>query len=514
MLTTFQRLLSALVSGSAAGLVAGALIATPAFGQATETKGEKAAPKSEDKAKEVQDSAKDTSKAAKDAAKDTRDAAKDTAKDARDSAKDTSKAAKDAAKDTRDTAKESAKDARDSAKDTSKAAKDAAKDTRDAAKDAAKDSRDSARDTAKDTRDSARDTARDTRDSARDARDSARDSARDTRDSARDAARDRDSVRDTRDTRDTRDARDVTRDTRDSRDVRDTRDIRDRDVTRDTRDSRDIRDTRTTRDSRSAVSRSQIENFRADSVTAADLGVRFGRASDRGLVIDTIESNAVFADFGLRRDDVILSVADRRVRSEQEFVRLLFAEDYRDERITIIVLRDDREVPIYVRPARIIEEVVLVHDHYDPLREFGLVIDDSRDTIVVQRVYRESPAFRAGIRDGDVITTFRGQRVQSPREFVRLVERVEPGEIPVEVTRNDRVEQFNVDLPRRAARRPVAAPEVDVNRATPGAERREERRENRVERRDDQRGATPAAQPSTQPRNTQPARPGLLPRNR
>ena len=137
-------------------------------------------------------------------------------------------------------------------------------------------------------------------------------------------------------------------------------------------------------------------------------------ASDRGLVIDRIESNAVFADLGLRNDDVIVSVADHRVRSERDFIRYLFAEDVRQERVTIIVLRDDREVPIYVRPTRIIEEIVVVQDEYDPMREFGLVIDDSRDTIVVQRVYRDSPAFRAGIRDGDVITTFRGERVRSP----------------------------------------------------------------------------------------------------
>ncbi len=498
MRTTLRSPMSSLAIGSAFGLVALALLSAPAFGQATDTKDEKAAAKSD-----------------QEKAKDTRDSAKDAAKDARDSAKDSSKAAKDAAKDTRDTAKDAAKDTRDSAKDTSKSAKDAAKETRDAAKetakDRAKDARDSARDAASDSRDTARDnrdSTRDTRDSSRDSRDTDRDSARDSRDSTRDnrdATRDRD-TRDTRDSaRNTRDSRDVSRDSRDSRDARNSTDTRDV-----TRDSRDARDSRTTRDSRSTASRSQIENFRADSVTANDLGVRFGRASDRGLVIDRIESNAVFADLGLRNDDVIVSVADHRVTSERDFVRYLFAEDVRDERITIIVLRDDREVPIYVRPARIIEEIVVVHDDYDPMREFGLVIDDSRDTIVVQRVYRDSPAFRAGIRDGDVITTFRGERVRSPREFVRLIGTVEPGEVPVEVLRDERTQQFDVTLPRRAERRPVAAPEVDVNRATPNAERREERREIRTDRRDDRRGAPPA----TQPRSTEPARPAVLPRNR
>ncbi len=484
MRTTLRSTLSSLAISSAIGLVAVGLVSAPAFGQATDTKDEKAAAKSDqEKAKDTRDSAKDAGKAAKESAKETRDTAKDAAKDTRDSAKDTSKSAKDTAKDTRDAAKETAKDR---AKDTRDSARDSANDSRDSAHD----TRDSARDSSRDSRDPDRDSARDTRDSTRDNRDAARGSdTRDTRDSARD----------------TRDSRDVNRDSRDSRDSRDARDTRD--VTRDSRDSRDprdIRDSRTTRDSRS-TSRSQIANFRADSVTATDLGVRFGRASDRGLVLDRIESNAVFADLGFRRDDVIVSVADRPVTSEREFIRWLFAEDYRDERITIIVLRDDREVPIYVRPARIIEEIVVVEDHYDPLREFGLVIDDSRDTIVVQRVYRDTPAFRAGIRDGDVITTFRGERVRSPREFVRLVERVEPGAVPVEVLRDERTQQFDVTMPRRAERRPVAAPEVDVNRATPSAERREERREIRTDRRDDRRGA-PAGDPAAQHRTGAPRR--------
>jgi S1-C subfamily serine protease len=245
-------------------------------------------------------------------------------------------------------------------------------------------------------------------------------------------------------------------------------------------------------------------------VTSRDLGVTFGRATDRGLLIQDISRNAVLANIGLRRDDVIVSVADHRIRSERDFTRWLFAEDLRDETITIIVLRDDREVPIEVRPVTIIEELVLVQDDYDPLQTFGVVLDDRRDReILVQRVIPESPAFVAGIRAGDVITTFRGRPVTGRQQFVQVLETVEPGEVAIGVNRNRQVQEFQVDLPR-FERRTSARPDFDIDR--PGVERREDRRDIRTERRIDRRdGVQPAPVPANQPR---PARPAILPRNK
>ena len=304
------------------------------------------------------------------------------------------------------------------------------------------------------------------------------------------------------------DRRDIDRRNIDRRDLDiDRRDIDRRDVRSDVRNRTDIRDRGDTR-----VSRTRIDNFRADSVTARDLGVTFGRATDRGLVIQDLSRSAVLADFGLRRNDVIVSVADHPVASEREFFRWLFAEDLRHERITIIVLRDGREVPIYVRPVTIIEELVMVSDDFDPLREFGVVIDDRRPReVFVTRVLPGTPAFRAGIRQGDVITTFRGQRLVGPQQFVQVLSTVEPGTVPFAVTRNRQVQELQVELPRMA-RQPVVGPDLDVD--APAIERREERRENRIERREERRDGVPGVQPVQPARPVAPARPGILPRNR
>jgi hypothetical protein len=431
----------------------------------------------------------------------------------KESTKQNSRSTKDAGKDVKSATSNTRESAKDSATDSSKNTRDRAGDrskaAQDAAKNSGKDSRDSVRDSAKD----ARDTSKQTRDSSRDTRDNAknagRDDARTTPDTTRDSKSGRD-ARETRDRRDTRDSRDAldTRDSRDSRNVRDSRDTQTRSDSRDTvRDTtrRDRTDVRESRDS-SRISRSQIRNFRADSVTTRDLGLTFGRATDRGLVIENISRSAVLADVGFHRNDVIVSVADHRVHSDREFIRWLFAEDLRNEPITIIVLRDDREVPIEVRPAEIIEQLVVVHDDFDPLMQFGVVLDDSADReIVVRRVIPDSPAFVAGIRAGDVITTFHGQRIAGPQQFVQVLETAQPGEVAVEVSRNRQTREFQVDVPR-----------MERRAATPGVERRQDRRDLRTERREERREGvtTQPAQPATPAQPAQPARPGILPRNR
>jgi hypothetical protein len=535
MCNTSKSALARLLFLPAMGLVTAALAVSPAWAQ--EEKKDEAKDTAKDTAKDAKDTAKDTAKDAKDTAKDTakdaKDSAKDTAKDAKDSAKDTAKSTKDSAK---DAAKQTTDRAKQGTKDSTYRAPGAAKDAAKTQRDTAKGTRDSARDTARDTRDAARDTARDTRDAARDARDSTRDTrtTRDSRDNRdleerRDIdSRDARDVRDRRDTRDTRDIdrRDVDRRDLDRRDIGrrdvdidrrevdiDRRDIdrRDIDINRRDIDRRDVRsDVRTRTDTR--VSRAQIDNFRADSVTARDLGVTFGRATDRGLVIQDLSRTAVLADFGLRRNDVIVSVADHPVTSEREFFRWIFAEDLRHERITLIVLRDGREVPIYVRPVTIIEELVVVQDDFDPLQQFGVVIDDRRPReIVVTRVLPGTPAFRAGIRQGDIITTFRGQRLIGPQQFVQVLSTVEPGTVPFQVTRNRQVQELQVEVPRMA-RQTVIGPDLDVD--APGVERREERREIRIERREERRDGVPGVQPVQPARPVAPARPGILPRNR
>jgi C-terminal processing protease CtpA/Prc len=155
---------------------------------------------------------------------------------------------------------------------------------------------------------------------------------------------------------------------------------------------------------------------------------------------------------------------------------------------------------------------LLVQQDVDPLRSFGVIVDDRRPSeVLVVRVIPDSPAFVAGIRPGDVITTFRGNPVRGRSQFVEVIQQVPPGQVAVQVNRNRQVRDLTVDMPRvpssTAVRRSAARPDYDIDR--PAIERREERRENRIERREERRdGPEPAAVPV----ETAPPSPPLIPR--
>src|SRR5262245_16796230 len=72
--------------------------------------------------------------------------------------------------------------------------------------------------------------------------------------------------------------------------------------------------------------------------------------------------------------------------------------------------------------------------------QLGVRISDLPDGGVrVEEVEPDSAAAKAGLKAGDVVTSFDGERVRSARQFARLVQETAPGRtVTASVTRNDR----------------------------------------------------------------------------
>lgn len=507
-----------------------------------EAKGAKGASESDpfdrpgdDAAKGDRDTARNASKGAKGAADDASKGARDTAREASEGATDTARdaagrasrnvrepgrqlpdAGRDRADDARDSARERFEGARDS-RDLRSRERDELREPGREGRDITRQPRDSAREALDDARDATRDSARDLRDDFRDTRNRAREFDRDSRDDARDSREfsrgSRESTREfDRDLRDdARSSREFSRDTlRGSREgVRDT----DRDLRADTRGTRE-----SSRESVRSSSRGDL-NFRAEDIRPADIGLWFGRSTTDGLVISDIATSGPLAStisqIGFREGDRIISVDGYRVASDSDFVRYLFADEVLNQEVPVVVWRDGRRVSLNVEPITLVDRMQTVQ--HDPLEQFGIVLDDRYDDrVVVWKVLPRSPAFYSGLRAGDVITTFRGERINSPQAFTQIVERVEPGEVAMEVNRNQRVRQIDVDWPQLRAgttARSALRPEID----DPGIERFSERREERLESRrlpTDDTGGYVAPRTYSPGPVPAPVRRGLLPRLR
>jgi serine protease Do len=62
-----------------------------------------------------------------------------------------------------------------------------------------------------------------------------------------------------------------------------------------------------------------------------------------------------------------------------------------------------------------------------PGSSIGLTVRDTDTGVVVQRVRADSPASRAGLKEGDLVTEFDGERARSAAQFTRLVRETPPG---------------------------------------------------------------------------------------
>jgi serine protease Do len=72
-----------------------------------------------------------------------------------------------------------------------------------------------------------------------------------------------------------------------------------------------------------------------------------------------------------------------------------------------------------------------------PGTSIGVTVRDSDSGVVVQEVRSESPASRAGVKEGDVVTEFDGERARSAAQFTRLVRETAPGKtVKMAVLRN------------------------------------------------------------------------------
>jgi predicted metalloprotease with PDZ domain len=82
------------------------------------------------------------------------------------------------------------------------------------------------------------------------------------------------------------------------------------------------------------------------------------------------------------------------------------------------------------------------------LHDFGLVLDESNPAHVkVQTVLPRSPAFYGGMRSGDEITQFNGQRINAVKDLIQTIATVAGNTTSVEVKRNGATRSLDVEFP-------------------------------------------------------------------
>jgi len=183
--------------------------------------------------------------------------------------------------------------------------------------------------------------------------------------------------------------------------------------------------------------------------------------ANNGLTISDLADNSIFSNAGFRLSDQIISINGQPIRSEEQFIQYLTDPKLGTQPVQILIVRNGQQHALTLSPSAITQGVV----NHDPLYRYGLVIDDSKPgQIIVQRVYPRTPAYYAGLRQGDVITTFGGQRVTSLQAFTQGLNQANVA-IPMQITRSGQTRDIQLDAigPVDNSFRTALRPNVDVS---------------------------------------------------
>jgi len=166
-----------------------------------------------------------------------------------------------------------------------------------------------------------------------------------------------------------------------------------------------------------------------------DLAKEFGLAEIKGALVSDVSPDGPAAKAGLERGDVITSFNNVSVK-DSTHLRSLVTESEPGTTVSLTILRDKRHRDIKLTLSEQPKEAgqfpgkssvpgrgdhALTGVAVEPLEREDLRQLNIEGGVAVSGVEPESPADRAGLREGDVIREINRKLVRSVEEFERLV---------------------------------------------------------------------------------------------
>src|SRR5262249_19538309 len=145
-----------------------------------------------------------------------------------------------------------------------------------------------------------------------------------------------------------------------------------------------------------------------------------------GLLVRNVSPDGPAARAGIKKDDIIMRVSNRQVDDYDEFISTLAGRSPGDQ-VTLTVLRDERLKKIKVKLGEPLKDsggkhaaegqqcaflgvLTLPVDDMGPATRDHMGLEDAEGLVVIETV-PHSPASRAGLRHGDVITAINGREI-------------------------------------------------------------------------------------------------------
>ncbi len=183
-----------------------------------------------------------------------------------------------------------------------------------------------------------------------------------------------------------------------------------------------------------------------DEVSNLPDPIALGLKEPRGAVVVRVLPNSPAEKAGLQSQDVIIEFNGIPVRSIAH-LQSLVGRTPPGTAVQLKVVRGGKEIVVNVTLAERTPEVVaqaqreaewrgMVVGELTPELRRQMNIPENVKGVIAMMVEPDSPAARAGIRQGDIITVIANQRVESVNDFVRVTQNIRPNRsAPVTIRR-------------------------------------------------------------------------------
>ena len=154
-----------------------------------------------------------------------------------------------------------------------------------------------------------------------------------------------------------------------------------------------------------------------------DIGIRFGTPVRGGVLVQSLTPGGPAKKAKIQPGDIIRSIGRTHLYDQDDVDR------------SIAALKVAKKVKVLIRRPAIRKDVVIRYEKGDKKHEPGFAFRKTKGSFAVTQVKRGSPAWRAGLRVGDVFRSIGKSRPQSSGHLKRLIKKRD--ELIIKVRRKD-----------------------------------------------------------------------------
>jgi len=213
------------------------------------------------------------------------------------------------------------------------------------------------------------------------------------------------------------------------------------------------------------------EKVRTFSVGGYRLGVVLSEESSdgKGVEVKEVFEESPAEKAGIKEGDILVKIDGEKISSAND-VRRYLRKLEEDKEVSIDLLRDGKEITVQATPdkrttmklARAFGRNYLGVDLQELNPDLaGYFQTDAKTGVLVTRVEKDSPAEKAGLKAGDIITSFNGKKTTTPDDLRDELRELEEGDAAkLTVLRHGKEQQITAQPEKRTFPNMEELPEI------------------------------------------------------